>query len=82
MRWKKLIIFIKNWNHYSGKKITHVGMIFIILIFVELVTENALEVRKHLGNEKQNEMIKQGWLFQEPNDLKTKKYTILNHYQK
>ena len=38
-----------------------------------------LRSKKHLENEKQNEMIIPEWLFQEPIKNETKKYTTLKH---
>ena len=38
-----------------------------------------LRSKKHLENEKLNEMMIPDWLFQEPIENKIKKYIILNH---
>ena len=44
-----------------------------------------LRIKKHLENEKQNDMIIPEWLYKEPIEIKYKKiykYIILNHYNK
>ena len=41
-----------------------------------------LRSRKHLENEKQNDMIIPEWLFKEPIENKIEKYIVLNHQNK
>ena len=38
-----------------------------------------LRIKKHLENEKQNELIIPDWFFKEPIENKIKKHLILNH---
>ena len=47
-------------------------MIFVELMFIECLMLNTYEVKKHLENEKQNEMNTPEGLFQEPigNEIK------------
>ena len=57
-------------------------VIFLILMFIEHLCKNTSEVKKHLANEKQNELIIPERLFEEeqlPIKIKIKKYVTLKH---
>ena len=55
------------------------NVMFVILMFIKHLMQKNLRSKKHLENEKLNEMVIPEWLFQEPIEKKLKKYGIPIH---